>query len=140
MDIWFRPTKSAASCYYRVADPDLAPIGTSWMVQTAHSACGIWKTRINLEKATEDGRTVTAVQWEKPINGSETSKPLAPAFEICTKCAGVLGIIPRPLQVRTLSLSALSHEDRMCIEEMPTPLPTPPDPPNELEGIDLSEL
>jgi hypothetical protein len=139
-DIWFRPTRSAASCYYRVADPAFAPAGVSWAIQTAHSACGVWKTRIDLKKPTEDGRATVEVRWEKPVDGGPPPKPLAPAFEVCAKCCAVLGITPRPQRVHTLTLSALSSEDRICIEEMPTPPPTPPDPPNELEGIDLSEL
>jgi hypothetical protein len=139
MDLWFKPTKSAAYCYYRVAAPDLAPVGANWLVQLATSACGVWRTKIDLsppKKGAEDRSLPIEAHWEKPANGGSAPKPLAPSFEVCAKCAATLGITPLPLRVHVVSLSL----DYTPIEEMTDPPPTPPDPPNELEGVDLSEL
>lgn len=123
-DVWFKPTKSAAHCHYRVALPDFAPAYVSWRVQIVVSTCGIWRTKVTVNEAIEFG-----------VNA------LAPDFEICAKCAALLKIKPKPQAPVIPHFSLLSDLDRIPIEEMPdTETHEVEDPPDELAGVDLNDL
>lgn len=115
--VWFKPTKSAAYCHYRLDAAITSP------VQTVVSTCGIWRSKI----AAKDS-----------IPASE--KGLAPDCEICERCAAHLKIQPKPTQIFTPHFSLLSEIDRVPIEEMKHDKSTDEDPPDELAGVDLTEL
>jgi len=114
MNVWFRPTRKSPSCFYRVADEGSR-------VQVAISECGIWKTKVDVREAllAENG--------------------LAPSVEICAQCARRLSITPKPQSVVIVKPELLSAEELVPLEDVEA-RDTQPDPPDELEGVDLNEL
>lgn len=118
MNVWFRPLKISAACFYRVADDGRA-------IQFATSECGGWRTKVDVRNSVAD-----------------SSKGVAPNTEICPKCARMLGITPKPQSPVFIKPSLLSPEERIPLEDMPARRRSPPseDPPDELAGVDLDTL
>lgn len=118
MNVWFRPLKTSAACFYRVADDGKA-------IQLVTSECGGWRTKVDIRNSI-----------------AASTKGIAPNTEICPKCARLLGITPKPQSPVLIKPELLSREERIPLEDMPARrrTPTPEDPPDELAGVDLDTL
>lgn len=123
MDIWFHPTRTSPACHFRLGDIAPPRRGEINVRGYVFSTCGIWRRKGEFPKA-------------KLVKYGKGDKVVAPDSEICPKCAAILKLNPVPLKPVEVKLSSFSASDRKPIEDM-TAADSPPNFPDELEGVDL---
>ncbi len=111
MNVWYCPTEYSPACLHSVSE--------SPQLQQVLSACGFWKTKVDLRRAI-------------PARG-------APDFEVCPTCARLARFTPRPTTVVEVKPRLLSPEERIPLEDV-RGRAIQDDPTDELAGVDLGEL